>query len=143
MRHCRRQEGQELTHDCVETTCTHSLLHRHSCCMHPQARDVLRQVLTAHIFSKSKNRWKHLFFEKKTLTPRVCKQNECTAACRKYAHILLMRVRVGGYIVNLLDFYSYRLIGKLTAFSQLQEFSQRNLPVEDSFTFATRFSLLG
>jgi hypothetical protein len=41
------------------------------------------------------------------------------------------------------DFYSYRLIGKLTAFSQLQEFSQRNLPVEDSFTFAARFSLLG
>jgi hypothetical protein len=30
--------------------------------------------------------------------------------------------------VNLLDFYSYRLIGKLTAFLQLQEFSQRNLP---------------
>jgi hypothetical protein len=31
---------------------------------------------------------------------------------------------VGGYIVNLLDFYSYRLIGKLTVFVQLQEFSQ-------------------
>ena len=31
---------------------------------------------------------------------------------------------VGGYIANLLDFYSYRLIGKLTAFLQLQEFSQ-------------------
>jgi hypothetical protein len=29
---------------------------------------------------------------------------------------LLLRVRVGGYIVNLLDFYSYRIIGKLTAF---------------------------
>ena len=29
---------------------------------------------------------------------------------------LLLLVRVGGYIVNLLDFYSYRLIGKLTAF---------------------------
>jgi hypothetical protein len=28
-----------------------------------------------------------------------------------------------GYIVNLSDFYSYRLIGKLTAFLQLQEFS--------------------
>jgi hypothetical protein len=27
--------------------------------------------------------------------------------------------------VNLLDFYSYSLIGKLTAFLQLQEFSQR------------------
>jgi hypothetical protein len=48
--------------------------------------------------------------------------------------------------VNLLDFYSYRLIGKLTAFLQLQEFSQRNLPVnlpvEDSFTFAARLSFL-
>jgi hypothetical protein len=54
-----------------------------------------------------------------------------------------VRVRVGGYIVNLLDFYSYRLIGKLTAFLQVQEFSQRNLPVEDSFTFAARLSLLG
>jgi hypothetical protein len=43
--------------------------------------------------------------------------------------------------VNLLDFYSYRLIGKLTAFLQLQEFSQCNLPV-DSFTFAARLSLL-
>jgi hypothetical protein len=33
---------------------------------------------------------------------------------------------LGGYIVNLLDFYSYRLIEKLTAFLQLQEFRQRN-----------------
>ncbi len=49
----------------------------------------------------------------------------------------------GGYIVNLSDFYSYRLIGKLTAFMQLQEFSQCNLPVEDSFSFAARLSLLG
>jgi hypothetical protein len=31
----------------------------------------------------------------------------------------------GGYIVNLSDFYSYRIIGKLTAFLQLQEFSFR------------------
>jgi hypothetical protein len=29
---------------------------------------------------------------------------------------LLLLVRLGGYIVNLSDFYSYRLIGKLTAF---------------------------
>jgi hypothetical protein len=43
-------------------------------------------------------------------------------------------------IVNLLDFYSYRLIGKLTAFLQLQEFSQRNLPVVSS-TSAARLSL--
>jgi hypothetical protein len=51
--------------------------------------------------------------------------------------------RLHSHIVNLLDFYSYRLIGKLTAFLQLQEFSQRNLPVEDSFTFAARVSLVG
>ncbi len=57
----------------------------------------------------------------------------------QYHLCLLLRVRVGGYIVNLLDFYSYRLIGKLTAFLQLQEFSQRNQPV-DSFTFAARLS---
>ena len=31
---------------------------------------------------------------------------------------LLVLVRLGGYIVNLSDFYSYRLIGKLTAFYQ-------------------------
>ncbi len=42
--------------------------------------------------------------------------------------------------VNLSDFYSYRLIGKLTAFLQLQEFSQRNLPV-DSSTSTSRLSL--
>jgi hypothetical protein len=31
-------------------------------------------------------------------------------------------VRLGGYIVNLSDFYSYRFIGKLTSFLHLQEF---------------------
>ncbi len=51
----------------------------------------------------------------------------------------LLRVRVGGYIVNLLDFFSDRLIGKLTAFLQLQEFSQHIQPV-NSFTFAARLS---
>ena len=40
-----------------------------------------------------------------------------TIGRRVRSHLcLLLRVRVGGYIVNLLDFYSYRLIGKLTAF---------------------------
>ena len=38
-----------------------------------------------------------------------------------YHLYLLLLVRLGGYIANLLDFYSYRLIGKLTAFLQLQE----------------------
>jgi hypothetical protein len=45
------------------------------------------------------------------------------------------------HIVNLSDFYSYRFIGKLTTFLQLQEFSFRNQPVEDSSTFAARLSL--
>ena len=39
---------------------------------------------------------------------------------------LMYLVRLGGYIVNLFAFYFYRLIGKLTAFLQLQEFSPRN-----------------
>jgi len=41
-------------------------------------------------------------------------------------------VRLGGYIVNLSDFYSDRLIGKLTVFLQLQEFSFLNLTVTSS-----------
>ncbi len=36
---------------------------------------------------------------------------------------LIFLVRLGGYIVNSLDCYSYRIIGKLTAFLHLQEFS--------------------
>ncbi len=39
---------------------------------------------------------------------------------------LLLLVRLGGYIVNSLDCYSYRIIGKLTTFLQFQEFSFRN-----------------
>ena len=54
---------------------------------------------------------------------------------------LLLLVRLGGYIVNLSEFYSYRLIGKLTAFLQLQEFRLRNLHVDSSTTTA-RCSLL-
>jgi hypothetical protein len=34
----------------------------------------------------------------------------------RYHLCLLLLVRQAGYIVTLLDFYSYRLIGKLTAF---------------------------
>jgi hypothetical protein len=60
----------------------------------------------------------------------------------RYHLYLLLLVRVTGYIANSLDFYSYRLIGKLTDFLQFQEFSQRNLPVEDSFTFDAWLSLL-
>ncbi len=53
----------------------------------------------------------------------------------------LLPVRLGGTIVNLSEFYSYRLIGKLTAFLQLQEFSQRNQIWEHSSTFAAWLSL--
>jgi hypothetical protein len=59
----------------------------------------------------------------------------------RYHLCLLLPVRQAGYIVNLLDFYSYRLIGKLTAFLQLQEFSQRNSTVASS-TSAAWLSLL-
>jgi hypothetical protein len=45
---------------------------------------------------------------------------------------LLLLVRLEGYMVNLYAFYSYSLIGKLTAFLQLQEFSLRNIPVDTS-----------
>ena len=42
---------------------------------------------------------------------------------------------------NLLDFYSYRLIGKLTAFLQLHEFSLCNQIVDSSTTSARLFLL--
>jgi hypothetical protein len=53
---------------------------------------------------------------------------------------LLLQVRLGGYMVNSCDFYSYRLIGKLTAFLQLQKFSLRK-PTVASSTSAARLSL--
>jgi hypothetical protein len=53
-----------------------------------------------------------------------------------YHLCLLLMVRLGGYVVNLSDFYSYRLIGKLTVFLQLQEFSLRNLTVTSSTSAA-------
>ncbi len=48
-------------------------------------------------------------------------------------------VRLGGYIANLCDFYSYRPIGKLTDFLQLQEFSLRILPVDSSTSAARQY----
>jgi hypothetical protein len=51
---------------------------------------------------------------------------------------LLLLVHLGGYIVNLCDFYFYKLIGKLTAFLQLQEFSLRIQTVDFSTTAARR-----
>ena len=55
-----------------------------------------------------------------------------------YHLYLLLLVRLGGSIVNLSDFYSYRLIVKLTAFLQLQEFSVRNQTVDFSTSAARR-----
>jgi hypothetical protein len=57
----------------------------------------------------------------------------------RYHLCLLLLLRVGGYIVNLLDFYSYRFIEKLTAFLKLQEFSQR-YPTVVSSTSTARIS---
>ena len=54
----------------------------------------------------------------------------------------LLLVRLVDCTVNLSDFYSYRLIGKLTAFLQLQEFSQRQQTWGlRTSTFAARLSL--
>ncbi len=54
----------------------------------------------------------------------------------------LLLVRLVDCTVNLSDFYSYRLIGKLTAFFQLQEFSQRHQTWElRTSTFVARLSL--
>ena len=50
----------------------------------------------------------------------------------------LFLVRMDVYIVTLSDFYSYRLIGKLTVFLQVQEFSQCSLIVGFSTSVAWR-----
>ena len=52
----------------------------------------------------------------------------------------LLLVRLASYIANLSEFYSYRLIGKLTSFLQLQEFCQRNQIVVFSTTTEQLFS---
>jgi hypothetical protein len=56
---------------------------------------------------------------------------------------LLFLVRLGVYTVNLCDFYFYRLIGKLTAFLHLQDFSLRNLTVTSSTTVTRRSQVEG
>ena len=53
---------------------------------------------------------------------------------------LLLLVSPGGYTVNLCAFYFYKLIGKLTAFLQPQEFSMRKLTVASSTSSAQRSS---
>jgi hypothetical protein len=50
---------------------------------------------------------------------------------------LLLLVRLRGCIVNLCTFYFYKLIGKLTAFLQLQEFSLRNPTVSSNSSSTT------
>jgi hypothetical protein len=47
---------------------------------------------------------------------------------------LLLLIRLGGYIVNMCDLYFYKVVGKLTAFLQLQEFNLRNQTVDSSTT---------
>jgi hypothetical protein len=57
------------------------------------------------------------------MTPRLIKYGNIVLTTTithltLYHLCLLLLVRLGGYIANLSDFYSYRLIGKLTAFVQ-------------------------
>jgi hypothetical protein len=53
----------------------------------------------------------------------------------------LLLVRLAAYIAILSEFYSYRLIGKLNAFLQLQELCLRN-QIADFSTTAARLFLL-
>ena len=59
----------------------------------------------------------------------------------RYPLYLLLLLRQAGYIVNFSDFYSSRLIGKLTDFLQLQEFSLRKHNVVCSTSAAPRSQL--
>ena len=63
-----------------------------------------------------------------------------TTPLKQYPSYRRLLVPLGGYIVKSLDYYSYRLIGKLTAFLNLQEFNFLNLTVECS-TIGERCSL--
>jgi hypothetical protein len=49
--------------------------------------------------------------------------------------LCLLLLVLGGYIVNLCVCYSYRLIEKLTAFLQLQEFNLPNVTVDSTPTY--------
>jgi hypothetical protein len=63
-----------------------------------------------------------------------------TTGPRVWYHLcLIFLVHEADYIVNLSDFYSYSLIGKLTAFLQFQEFNLRKHNVVSS-TSAARLS---
>jgi hypothetical protein len=65
---------------------------------------------------------------------------EMTTHLRLSHLCLLLQVRLGGYIVNSCDFYSYTFIGKLTVFLQVQEFRLFK-PTVTSSTYDTRLSL--
>ncbi len=77
-----------------------------------------------------------------TSTCKIRKYRVTTTTDRRVGYHLwpLFLVRQAGYIVNLSDFYSNRLIEKLTAFLSLQEFSQRNPTVTSSTSTARLFS---
>ncbi len=63
------------------------------------------------------------------------------SSAKKLPHkqVKTLLVRLGGYMVNSLDCYSYRLIGKLTSFLKLQEFSRfLNMTVDSSTSSAPR-----
>ena len=63
-----------------------------------------------------------------------------TDSLHQYPSYRQLLLPLGGYIVNSSDYYSYRIIGKLTDFLQLQEFIFRNLTVE-CFTIGVWCSL--
>ena len=64
--------------------------------------------------------------------------NDRTPSAVSFMPAIASTSRQTGYIVNLSDFYSYRLIGKLIAFLQLQEFSLRRHNVGCSTSAARR-----
>ena len=91
----------------------------------------------------------HSNFEKKYFSLLVCIPYSNIARTIIIIHLMLsllcrlLLVRLVDCTVNSSDFYSYRLIGKLTAFLQLQEFSQRNQTWgHRTSTFAARLSLV-
>jgi hypothetical protein len=53
----------------------------------------------------------------------------------RYHLFLILLVRQTGYIENLSDFYSHRLIGKLTVFLQIQEFNWSAESISGQFHF--------
>ncbi len=66
-----------------------------------------------------------------------------TTIHRVWYHLcLVLLVRLGGYIANLSDFYSYRFIGKLTVFLELQELSFHRWHMMGSYLRVLRLVLL-